>query len=269
MDSVITDKYELYHGDCLEVMQSLQDNSIDMVLCDLPYQMTACKWDVLIPFDRLWESYKRVCKKDAAIVLFGSEPFSSYLRLSNINNFRYDWIWHKSSSGGFATAKKRPMKYHEIISVFYDKQPVYNPQFQKYADSCYKRFKDGEFVNKTNCLGKNNIQQMNSNINSKISFNHGKYPETVQFFKSVPNCNGTKLHPTQKPVELLEYMIKTYSNENDIILDNCMGSGSTGIACLNTNRKFIGIELDDNYFNVAKQRIETNVPQKNLFQENR
>jgi site-specific DNA-methyltransferase (adenine-specific) len=247
---------QLYQGDCLEVMKSIPDNSIDMVLCDLPYGMTACKWDCVIPFEDLWTAYKRICKKNAAIVLFGSEPFSSYLRLSNIKWFKYDWIWHKSSSGGFATAKTRPMKYHEILSVFYDKQPVYNPQFQKYADSCYKRFKDGDYVNKTNCLGKNSIQQMKSCINSQISFIHGKYPESVQFFNSVPNCNGTKLHPTQKPVALCEYLIKTYTDEGMTVLDNCMGSGTTGVACVNLNRDFIGIEKDAHYFDVAKQRIE-------------
>lgn len=257
MHSVVTDHYSLFRGDCLEVMKAIKDHSIDFVLCDLPYGTTACSWDTVIPFDLLWEQYHRICKSDCAICLFGSEPFSSYLRMSNIKEFKYDWIWHKSSSGGFSTAKKRPMKYHEIISVFYEKQPIYNPQFQKYADSCYKKFKEGDCVNKTNCLGKNSIQQMKSNINSQISFDRGKYPESVQFFKSVPNCNGTKIHPTQKPVELLEYLIKTYTNEGMVVLDNCMGSGSTGVACLNTNRRFIGIELDESYYNIAKKRIES------------
>jgi site-specific DNA-methyltransferase (adenine-specific) len=245
-------------------MKQLPDNSIDMVLCDLPYGMTVCKWDCVIPFEDLWSAYKRVCKKNAAIVLFGSEPFSSYLRLSNINNFRYDWIWHKSSSGGFATAKTRPMKYHEIISVFYDKQPVYNPQFQSYGDSTKQRFKEGQFVNDLNCKNKNNVYGMNVSGLYKISFVRGKYPESVQFFKSVPNCNGTKLHPTQKPVALCEYLIKTYTNEGMTVLDNCMGSGTTGVACLNTGRKFIGIEKDPHYFEVAKNRIEDIQAQRKL-----
>lgn len=259
------EKYTLYHGDCLEVMKQLPENSVDCVICDLPYGTTSCSWDSIIPFDKLWEAYKYICKKDAAILLFGSEPFSSYMRISNIKQFKYDWIWHKSSSGGFVTAKTRPMKYHEIISVFYEKQPVYNPQFQSYGDSTKQRFKEGQFVNDLNCKNKNNVYGMNVSGIYKISFVRGKYPESVQFFKSVPNCNGTKLHPTQKPVELLEYLIKTYTNEGMTVLDNCMGSGSTGIACLNTNRYFIGIEKDENYFNVSKQRIENHKVQPSLF----
>lgn len=255
----------LYNGDCLEVMRQIPDHSVDLVLCDLPYGTTACSWDIVIPFDKLWGQYERVVKPNGAILLFGSESFSSYLRVSNIFMYRYDWIWHKSSSGSFANAKNAPMKFHENISVFYKKQPTYNPQFQEYAESVKNRFKNGSKVNKANALNRNSIQDMMSNVRSEISYERGKYPESVQFFKSVPNCNGKKLHPTQKPVDLLEYLVRTYSNEGDIVLDNTMGSGSTGVACVKTRRRFIGIELDGNYFDIAKKRIETEQSQPTLF----
>ena len=248
----------LMNGDCLDLMNSISDKSIDMILCDLPYGTTACQWDIVIPFDKLWEQYNRVIKDNGAIVLFGSEPFSSKLRMSNLKMYKYDWIWVKNTSGGFATAKKRPMKYHENISVFFKRQPTYNPQMQEYSDSTKKRFKDGDMVNRTKQLqnSTNSIQAGLSFAGEKaIDYSKGKYPESVQFFKSVPNSNGIRRHPTQKPVELLEYLIKTYTNENDTILDNCMGSGSTGVACVNTNRNFIGIELDKEYFDIASKRI--------------
>ena len=255
---------KLYNGDCLELMKDIPDGSVDMILCDLPYGTTACAWDTVIPFDRLWAEYRRVTKENAAILLFGSEPFSSYMRISNIAMFRYDWIWHKSSSGGsFIHAKKMPMKFHEIISVFYAKQPTYNPQFQEYSESVKKRFKEGGIVNKSNCNNPNEIQGIVPNVNGIISYERGKYPESVQFFSSVPNCNGIKLHPTQKPVELLEYMIRTYSNEGETILDNTMGSGSTGVACANTGRNFIGMELDGKYFSIADKRIREAYKQYN------
>lgn len=250
---------QLYKGDCLEVMKQIPDKSVDMILCDLPYGTTACKWDTVIPFDKLWEQYKRIRKDNTPIVLFGSEPFSTYLRMSNINEFRYDWIWHKSSSGGFVNANKMPMKYHEIISVFYKELPTYNPQFETYSVSTQKRFKEGEKVNRFKQLQKSS-NVLHGGVSyegvSAISYERGKYPESVQYFESVPNCNGIRMHPTQKPLALMEYLIKTYTNEGDTVLDNCMGSGTTGVACKRLNRNFIGIELDDNYFNIAKQRIE-------------
>ncbi len=259
MNSVITEKYSLYHGDCLEVMQQLPEHSIDMILCDLPYQMTACKWDVLIPFDRLWESYKRVCKKDAAILLFGSMPFSAMLVSSNLKAYKHDWIWQKNAGSNFGCVKYQPMREHESVFVFSYGKPTYNPIMQERAESGKDRIVYSVLYNtKTECYE-------NSLRNEKVSVRPElRYPSSIQKFN-----RERGLHPTQKPVALLEYLIKTYSNENDVVLDNCMGSGSTCIACLNTNRKFIGIELDDNYFNVANQRIETYVPQKNLFQENK
>ena len=250
---------QLFKGDCLEVMKSIPDKSIDAIITDPPYGTTACKWDSVIPFDLMWEQLNRIIKPNGAIVLFGSEPFSSNLRISNIKNYRYDWIWHKNMGGGFATAKKLPMKRHEIISVFYKKLPTYNPIFQDYSESTKKRFKDGEMVNR-----KKQLQNSTNNINGGLSFegeqgieiNRGKYPESVQFFKNVPNANKVRLHSTQKPVALIEYLIKTYPNENETVLDFTMGSGTTGVACKNLNRNFIGIELDKNYFEIAKKRIE-------------
>ena len=234
---------KLYKGDCLELMKEIKDKSIDMILCDLPYGTTACKWDIIIPFEELWEQYTRIIKDNGAIVLFGSEPFSSKLRMSNLKNYRYDWVWSKSTYTNFYFVKKQPAKKHENISVFYKKQPTYNPQMEKgkpYVDKRNKKERSTELVKKS--LPKQDIE--NKGV---------RYPSTIQFFNS---GNRGKFHPTQKPVELLEYLIKTYTNENEIVLDNCMGSGSTGVACINTNRNFIGIELDENYFNIAKERIE-------------
>jgi site-specific DNA-methyltransferase (adenine-specific) len=249
---------ELIKGDCLIEMQKIPSGSIDAIITDPPYGTTACKWDSVIPFDLMWEQLNRIIKPNGAIVLFGSEPFSSALRMSNIKNYKYDWIWHKNMGGGFATAKKIPMKRHEIISVFYKKLPIYNPQFQDYSDSTKKRFKDGEMVNRSKQL-LNSTNQINNGISfageQGIELSRGKYPESVQFFKNVNNANGVRLHPTQKPVELMEYLIKTYTNEKETVLDFTMGSGTTAVACKHTNRNFIGIEMDDKYFEIANKRI--------------
>ena len=255
MENIITEKYSLYNGDCLEVMQSLPEHSVDMVLCDLPYQMTACKWDVLIPFDRLWESYKRVCKKDAAIVLFGSMPFSAMLVASNLKAYKHDWIWQKNAGSNFGCVKYQPMREHESVFVFSYGKPTYNPIMQERAQSGKGRVKyKMQYNTNTNLYG-DGFHNFRHTIRPME-----RYPSSIQKFN-----RERGLHPTQKPVALCEYLIKTYSNENDVVLDNCMGSGSTCVACLNTNRKFIGIELDDNYFNIAKQRIETHITQKSLF----
>lgn len=251
--------YEIYNGDCLKIMDMLIKKGIqvDAIITDPPYGTTACKWDSIIPFDEMWDKINKIIKPNGAIILFGSEPFSSKLRISNIKNYRYDWIWHKNSSGSFATAKKRPMKYHENISVFYKKQPTYNPQFQEYSESSKKRFKDGEMVNRNKQLTKSTNQIQNGlSFEGKqgIMIERGKYPESVQKFN---NCaNQKRIHPTQKPIDLMEYLIKTYTNENETILDFTMGSGSTGVACINTNRNFIGIELDESYYNIAKDRMK-------------
>ena len=230
---------ELIQGDCLEKMKDIPDKSIDMILCDLPYGTTACKWDTVIPFEPLWEQYKRIIKDNGAIVLFGSEPFSSYLRMSNIKQFKYDWIWDKKLAGNGILAKKQPLKIHEIISVFNSK--TYYPQKTK-----------GKFRKK---MGLKESQITGGNSFCNETENDEYYPKSIQEF-GIGNLRTGRLHPTQKPVALLEYLIKTYTNENETVLDNCMGSGSTGVACKNLNRNFIGIELDEKYFEVAKKRIE-------------
>ena len=209
---------------------------------------TACKWDVVIPFEPLWEQYKRIIKDNGAIVLFGSEPFTSLLITSNVKNFKYNWIWQKNKSTGFLNAKRQPLNDHETISVFYRKQCTYNPQMTK-ADKTYKR---GYVVR-----DKEKDIQQSDNYGEQKSFlqedNGLRYPKRIQYFNN--NYTREQLHPTQKPVALLEYLIKTYTLEGEIVLDNTMGSGSTVIACLNTNRNFIGIEKDDKYFEIAKKRI--------------
>ena len=209
---------------------------------------TACKWDVVIPFEPLWEQYKRIIKDNGAIVLFGSEPFTSLLITSNVKNFKYNWIWQKNKSTGFLNAKRQPLNDHETISVFYRKQCTYNPQMTK-ADKTYKR---GYVVR-----DKEKDIQQSDNYGEQKSFlqedNGLRYPKRIQYFNN--NYTREQLHPTQKPVALLEYLIKTYTLEGETVLDNTMGSGSTGVACINTNRNFIGIEKDDKYFEIANKRI--------------
>ena len=235
-------KIELIQGDCLEKMKDIPDKSIDMILCDLPYGTTACKWDTVIPFEPLWEQYKRIIKDNGAIVLFGSEPFSSYLRMSNIKQFKYDWIWDKKLAGNGILAKKQPLKIHEIISVFNSK--TYYPQKTK-----------GKFRKK---MGLKESQITGGNSFCNETENDEYYPKSIQEF-GIGNLRTGRLHPTQKPVALLEYLIKTYTLEWETVLDNCMGSGSTGVACKNLNRNFIGIELDPEYFKIAEKRINENL----------
>lgn len=236
----------LIKGDCLIEMQNIPDKSIDAIICDLPYGTTQCKWDTIIPFDKLWEHYNRIIKDNGAILLFGAEPFSSTLRLSNLKLFKYDWIWNKTHPKGHLNAKKQPMRAHEIISVFYKKQCTYNPQktqghARKIAKTYYVKENTGNSV-----YGK---EVRNTEYDSTE-----RYPLSVQVFSNADLSNV--MHPTQKPVTLLEYLVRTYTNEGDAVLDNTMGSGTTGVACKNLNRNFIGIELDEKYFNIAKERIE-------------
>lgn len=231
---------ELYQGDCLELMKNIPDKSIDMVLCDLPYGTTACKWDVVIPFELLWEEYNRIIKDNTPILLFGSEPFSTRLRSSNLKGFRYDWIWEKEQGANFMLCKYQPYKVHEIISVFSKKRHNYYPQMTKGKPYLSGKGTSGEITN--------NVKKL------QIKNNGQRYPRSIQRFNS--DKRKSALHPTQKPILLLEYLIKTYTRENQTVLDNCMGSGSTGVACVNTNRNFIGIELDENYFKIAEKRIK-------------
>ena len=234
---------QIFCGDCLELMKNIPDGSVDLVLCDLPYGTTRNKWDSIIPLDRLWENYKRVIKDNGAIVLFSAEPFTSLLITSNIQWFRYDLIWHKTQGSDFLNANRKPLRSHENICVFYKKQPTYNPQ--KTDGKPYKA-KSGETTSSN--FGKFNGNHHTENKDGK------RFPLSVLRFSG--EHNRGKQHPTQKPVELLEWIIKTYTNDGETVLDNCMGSGSTGIACMNTGRKFIGIELDPTYFETAKKRLE-------------
>lgn len=232
----------LVRGDCLEVMKEIKDKSVDMILCDLPYGTTACKWDVIIPFDKLWKQYERMIKDNGAIILTASQPFTSVLINSNLNLFKYEWIWDKENPTNFCMANKQPMKYHENVLVFCKNQSVYNPQ--KWEGN--KNHKQGK--------SKNNFAETRGQIKRvKDDLSGLKFPKSIISFPKYSSQCG--LHPTQKPVLLFEYLIKTYTNEGDLVLDNCMGSGTTGIACVNLNRKFIGIELDEKYFEVAKNRI--------------
>lgn len=234
---------KLIQGDCLEVMKDIPDGSVDMILCDLPYGTTSCKWDSIIPFEPLWEQYNRIIKDNGAIVLFGREPFSTLLRYSNLKMYKYDWVWEKTRPQRFVLAKKMPLSSYETLSVFYKKLPRYNPQMRegKPYTKKYKNSTMGVFGGEDKRKG-------------TIAINTGvRYPIDIIEFS---NGNHKSYHPTQKPVALLEYLIKTYTNEGELVLDNCMGSGSTGVACKNTNRDFIGIELDEKYFNIAKSRIE-------------
>ena len=238
---------ELYHGDCLKVMDELIEKGIkvDMILCDPPYGSTRCKWDTIIPLNEMWERINKLIKLNGAILIFGSEPFSSTLRCSNIKNYKYDWIWIKEQGTNQLNAKRQPLRNTELISVFYKKQCTYHPQMTKgtpYSITRSPKSKHSEIYNEQ--------------VNSFTTINNGeRYPLTTIYFNREIQSNE-RFHPTQKPIALLEYLIKTYTNEGELVLDFTMGSGSTGIACKNLNRDFIGIELEEEYFNIAKERIE-------------
>lgn len=232
---------ELYEGDCLEVMPTLPDGCADMILADLPYGTTACKWDSVIPFAPLWEQYKRLIKPNGAIVLFGSQPFTSALVMSNPDWFRYEWIWEKTYGGGFLSANHQPMKRHENILVFSESRPTYTPQ--KHKGAAYSRPRSA---------GGGYLGDKSSDFSGWITQSDGwRYPTSV-----LEIANDKGLHPTQKPVKLLQYFIRTYTNKGETVLDNTMGSGSTGAACIEEGRRFIGIEQDSAYFEIARRRLE-------------
>lgn len=253
-----TDNIHIEKGDCLKLMNNVPDKSVDLILCDLPYGNTRHKWDNIIPFDEMWKQYNRIIKDNGAIVLFGTEPFSSHLRMSNLKMYRYDWIWMKSRATLFQWSHKRPMNKHELISVFYKHLPTYNPQMEKgkpYIRKGNHRKASGFF---------------RTDINGHDNINKGtRFPTTLLNF---PNSNAHRFHPTEKPLNILNYLVKTYTNEGDLVLDNCMGSGSTGVSCVQTNRRFVGFELDDKYFNIAKDRInkelENSLNQGRIHNEN-
>lgn len=239
----MNEQIKLLKGDCLELMKDIPDKSIDAIICDLPYGTTYCQWDIVIPFEPLWQQYERVIKDNGAIVLTGNEPFSSHLRLSNLKKYKYDWKWDKVRGSNFATVKIRPFNSFEDVMVFYKKQPTYNPQM----------WEGKPYEQKQGYVGE--AKQTGLKRKSVVTKSDGRrYPLSVIRFSK-----ESGLHPTQKPVPLFEYLIKTYTNEGDIVLDNCMGSGTTGIACLNTNRRFIGIEKDDKYFDIASNRIKNHI----------
>ena len=247
-----TEAGKLYHGDCLDVMATLPDGSVDAVITDPPYGTTACKWDSVIPFEPMWEQLKRVTKKNGAIVLFGSQPFTSALVMSNPKMFKYDWVWKKTKPQRHLMAKKMPLTIHEQILVFYKKQPVYNPQMRPGAP--YTK------VHQKSSAGVGMGQDKRS---GQISVNQGvRFP--IDFLE-FPNGNNNTVHPTQKPVALMEYLIKTYTNEGETVLDFTMGSGTTGVAAHRLGRKFIGIELDAGYCEIAAQRIQKETQQLRMF----
>lgn len=243
--------YELHNMDCIEFMETLEDKSIDAIITDIPYGTTACKWDVIIPLDKMWEQVKRVCK--GVFVTTASQPFMSVLVASNLKWFRYEWVWEKTNSGDFMTAESRPRKMHENIAVFSENGHTYNPQMEtgkRYIDKARKR---------SNRIVDSAMPKLG------IVNNGTRYPNSVQLFS---NGNNKIEHPTQKPVALYEYLIRTYTNEGDTVLDFCMGSGTTGVACIKTDRNFIGCDNDTEYgyFEIAKKRIHEATMQPSLFQ---
>jgi site-specific DNA-methyltransferase (adenine-specific) len=246
------EQINLIHGDCLELMKSIPSGSVDMILCDLPYGTTACKWDSVIPFEPLWEQYKRIIKDNGAIVLTASQPFTSALVMSNLKMFRYEWIWEKDNGTNFPSVNFQPFRVHENVLVFgkfqitFNKNGVYNYNPQKTTGKsymCTSGNQKHDTIREGSSASKGNYLTIN---------NGDRYPRSVQKF----NRDKNKIHPTQKPVALFEYLIKTYTNEGDLVMDNTMGSGTTGVACVNTNRRFLGMEKDDKYFEIAKKRIE-------------
>lgn len=231
-------------GDCLNLLPSVNDASIDLILCDLPYGTTQNKWDSIVPLEPLWKEYNRIIKSNGAIILTAQSPFDKILGVSNLSMLRYEWIWEKTHPTGHLNAKRAPMKAHENVLVFYKSQPTYNPQ------------KTNGHIRKTATKRKDNTETYGKQTFEQLPYDSTqRYPRSVLLFPS--DKQRIKLHPTQKPLALMEYFINTYTNEGDTVLDNCMGSGTTGVACRSTNRNFIGIEKDVEYFKIAKARIET------------
>lgn len=231
----------LFNGDCLQVMAKFPSKSVDLILCDLPYGTTQCYWDSVIPLEQLWKHYCRIIKDNGAIVLTAMQPFTSLLVASNLSMFKYEWIWEKGNATGFLNAKKQPLRAHESVLVFYKKQPVYNPQIT----SGHKKATSKRAPIDSECYGKT--------LKNTDYCSTDRYPRSIQFFSSDKQVEN--YHPTQKPVALIEYLVRTYTNVGGLVLDNCMGSGTTGVACVNSCRSFIGIEQEYRYFDVSCRRI--------------
>lgn len=248
---------EIYLGDCLELMpKHVEDESIDMIFCDLPYGTTNCKWDSIVPLNELWKEYKRVIKDNGAIVLFGSEPFSSALRMSNIKNYKYDWVWDKVVASGHLNANKMPMKRHEMLSVFYKKPPTYNKQMKKRHPNSHSAGRVENYTKSRGFVEGNlfgDVNDRKENVKDKVY----KCPDSIIEFSKGNGRQKEKVnHPTQKPLSLIEYMIKTYTNEGDLILDNCAGSGTTGLGAKNLKRNYIMMEQDLKYYEIACKRVQ-------------
>jgi len=245
---------KIFNEDCLIGMQRIPDKSIDCIICDLPYGTTACKWDTVIPFEPLWAQYKRIIKDNGAIVLFGSQPFTSALIMSNPKWFKYEWIWGKSVGSNFAALKYQPMKEHENVLVFSKGTHNYYPIKQERKGSGKERQKAGYSNSKATAKTGQFIGGKMDATKRKNEYEELRFPSSIQYFNNREKARG--LHPTQKPEKMIEYLIKTYSNQTEIILDNCIGSGTTAIAAINTNRKYIGFEMDKTYFDIACKRVE-------------
>lgn len=258
---------ELLQGDCMKLMDDIPDKSIDLILCDMPYGITNLEFDKQsLPLDELWKHYNRIIKDNAAILLFSAQPFTTDLICSNRKMFRYEIIWKKTLSTGFLNAKKMPMRAHENICVFYKHLPTYHPQMQILSENEIKQ--KGLQIGQKRVVEKGICKQYGKYKKDGYIEKGTRYPSDIIEFSNwngviFGNTKNATKHPTQKPIPLLEYLINTYSNEQDVVLDNCMGSGSNGIACINTNRKFIGIEINKSYFDIAKRRIE------NVYERNR
>lgn len=250
----ITDKITIYHGDCLEILPMLSNNGIkaSAVIADIPYGTTQCSWDIVIPFDKMWEAIKSVTDDTTPIVLFGAEPFASMVRTSNIQDYKYDIVWDKIKGTGFLNAKKQPMRNHENIMVFYEKQCKYNPQMT----TGHKR--------KQSFRGKHHQTDVYGDMNNDYRYDSTeRYPRSIQEFSS--DTQNSSLHPTQKPVSLMEYLIRTYTDKDDLVIDFTQGSGTTGIACYNTGREYIGIEKEKSIFDISQKRLTEHTRKPFLF----
>ena len=248
---------EIIQGDCLEVMKDIPDGSVDMVLCDLPYGTTNCNWDAIIPFEQLWIQYERIIKDNGAIVLTATQPFSSALVMSNPKLFKYEWIWDRVVTGHPLNAKRQPLRRHESILVFYKKQSTYNPQMEYVGEEVAKeRFKKASKKESKQTEITNEYKQLTRDDIDVKTLQY-KYPTGILTFNArSKECNSVhRIHPTQKPIDLFEYLIRTYTNEGEVVLDNCIGSGTTAVAAINTGRQFIGIEQEPEYVEIARQRI--------------